>query len=76
MEMNKEIDRLRRQLQWEGAGPLAGLSNQMTMTLLGGLRAFVDWLREAGTERPLISLVLAMQAGFVVGRWGHRRAKH
>jgi hypothetical protein len=76
MPPNEEIDRLRRRLQWEGAGPLTDLSNQAASALLARLRAFAQWVRGAGEERPLISLLLAFQVGFAIGRWGPRRAKH
>jgi hypothetical protein len=76
MPANEEIDRLRRRLQREGAGPLTDLSNQAASALLARLREFVRWVHEAGEERPLISLLLAFQVGFAVGRWGPRRAKH
>ncbi len=33
-------------------------------------------VREMGEERPLISLLIAFQIGFAVGRWGPHRAKH
>jgi len=76
MPANEEMDRLRRRLQREGAGPLTDLSNQAASALLARLRAFAQWVHEAGEERPLISLLLAFQVGFAVGRWGPRRAKH
>ena len=76
MPANEEIDRLRRRLQRDGTGPLTDLSNQAASALLARLRAFAQWVHEAGEERPLISLLLAFQVGFAVGRWGPRRAKH
>ena len=76
MPPNEEIDRLRRRLQREGAGPLTDLSNQAASALLARLRAFAQWVHDAGEGRPLISLLLAFQIGFAVGRWGPRRAKH
>ena len=76
MPRNAEIDRLRRRLHWEGAGPLTDLSNQAAIALLVRLRTFAQWLQEAGEERPLISLLLAFQVGFAIGHWGPRRAKH
>jgi hypothetical protein len=76
MAENEEIDRLKRRLSWEGAGPLAELSNQATDALTARGRAFVSWVREMGEARPLISLLIAFQIGFAVGRWGPRRAQH
>ena len=76
MVENTEIDRLKRRLTWQGAAPIADLSNRATDTMLARSREFADWVREMGEERPLISLLIAFQIGFAVGRWGPHRAKH
>ena len=76
MVHDEEIDRLRRRLQWAGAGPLTDVSNQAANALLARLSVVTEWVRQAGEERPLISLLLALQVGFAVGRWGFRRANH
>ena len=75
MTENEEIDRLKRRLNWEGAGPLADLSNQAMDALTARGQAFASWVREMAEERPLISLLIAFQLGFAAGRWGPRRAK-
>jgi hypothetical protein len=76
MVEDTEVDRLKRRLTWEGAGPITDLSNRATDTLTAQSRAFADWVRGMGEERPLISLLIAFQIGFAVGRWGSRRAQH
>ena len=73
MAENEEIDRLQRRLRWEA--PLTELSNEATTSLFSARRFVTQWLRQAGEERPLISLLLAFQAGFAIGRWGVRRAQ-
>jgi hypothetical protein len=75
MAGNSEIDRLRRRLRWEAAGPLTEISNQATGSLFSGLSALVQWIRRSAEERPLISLLLAFEAGFAIARLGRRRAK-
>jgi len=70
----QQIDQLRRRLGWEAGGPLAEISNQATGALVSILSAIVGWLRQSGEEHPLISILLAFQAGFALGRWGGRRA--
>jgi hypothetical protein len=72
----EEIERLTRRLRLEGSGPLTDLSNEAAAVLLARLSAFARWVREAGQERPLVSLWLAFQIGFAVGHWGPGRAKH
>jgi hypothetical protein len=71
----KEIDRLKRRLHWEGGGALMDLSNQALDGLAIRVRTLVFWVREMAEERPLISLLLAFQLGFAVGKWGPGRAK-
>ena len=76
MAESEEIDRLKRRLNWEGAGPLAGLSNRTADAMTTRGQAVASWVRENAEDRPLISLLIAFQIGFAVGRWGPRRAKH
>ena len=73
-DTEQEIDQLRRRLNWEAGGPLANISNQATNLLVSIFGAVVSWIRQSGEERPLISILLAFEAGFALGRWGGRRA--
>jgi hypothetical protein len=73
-DTEQEIDRLRRRLGWEAVGPLTEISNQAANVLVSIVSAAVIWLRQSGEERPLISILLAFQAGFALGRWGGHRA--
>ena len=76
MVHDEEIDRLKRRLQWAGAGPLTDVANQATDALVARLSVVTEWMRQFGTERPWISILLALQVGFAFGRWGFRRANH
>ena len=76
MTENEAIDRLQRRLKWEAPGPLTDLSNQMTTSVFSVLRTQAEWVRQSAEEMPLISLLIAFEAGFAVARLGHRRAKH
>ena len=76
MAENDEVDRLKRQLNREGIGPLADLTNQAADALVARIGTFATWVREMGEDRPLISILIAFQIGFAAGRWGPRRAKH
>jgi hypothetical protein len=75
MTENK-VDRLQRRLTREAPAPLTDLSNQMTASVSSLLRALAQWVRDSAEEMPLISLLIAFEAGFAVARLGHRRAKH
>jgi hypothetical protein len=73
---NEEVDRLKRRLKWQGAGPLSDLSNRTMDAMTARGQAIASWVRESAEDRPLISLMTALQVGFAVGRWGPRRARH
>jgi hypothetical protein len=75
MAESEELDRLKRRLTWEGAEPLAQLSRRATHALMARGEEFISWVREMTEEWPLISLWVAFQIGFAVGRWGPHRAK-
>jgi hypothetical protein len=76
MAGKEEIDRLKERLSWDGAGPLAELSVRSMDAMTARGQAFANWVREMAEDRPLISLLIAFQIGFAVGRWGPYRAKH
>jgi len=76
MGESEQVERLKRRLSWEGMGPVAELSNQATDALMTRGEEFAGWVRAMARERPLISLLMAFQIGFAVGRWGPRRAQH
>jgi hypothetical protein len=73
---NTEVDRLKRRLKWEGAGPLGALSHRTMDAMVVRGQAIASWVRENAEDRPLISLLIAFEVGFAVGRWGPSRAKH
>jgi hypothetical protein len=73
---NQEIDRLERRLKREAPGPLTDLSNQTAASVFSLLRALAERVRQSAEEMPLISLLIAFEAGFAVARLGHRRANH
>ena len=72
-DSEQQIDQLRRRLGWEAGGPLTQVSTQVTDTLVSILGSAVSWMRQSGEEHPLISILLAFQAGFALGRWGGGR---
>ena len=76
MAENKEIDRLQRRLTWEAPGPLTDLSHQMAASVFSLLRAMANWVRDSAEEMPLVSLLIAFEAGFAVAGLGHQRASH
>jgi hypothetical protein len=75
MAENEQVNRLKRRLRWEGAGPLVELSNRTMDDMTARGREFASWVREMAEDQPLISLLIAFQIGFAVGHWGLRRTK-
>ena len=76
MAENEQVNRLKRRLHREGAGPLTELSSRTMDDMTARGREFASWVREMAEDRPLISLLISFQIGFAVGHWGPRRAKH
>jgi len=73
-DREQQIDQLQRRLGWEAGGPLAEISDRATQTLVSLVSAVVRWLRMSGEDAPLVSILLAFQVGFALGRWGGDRA--
>jgi hypothetical protein len=72
---NNEIDRLEQRLRREAAGPLTEISNQATESLFSMLGALMQWIPRSAEQKPVISLLLAFEAGFAIARLGGWRAK-
>ena len=75
MTANQQIERLNRQLRSQGLGPITTISDQALASLGSGLQLLVTWLRQAAQDRPLVTLLLSLEAGFAVARMGRRRAR-
>jgi hypothetical protein len=74
MAVAEQLDRLHRQLSKQSLGPINPLVDQ---TLAGVSRAsasIATWLRETAYDRPLITLLLSFQVGYLVARVGRRYA--
>jgi hypothetical protein len=75
-DREQQIDRLRRRLSWESGGPLAEISNQATVALVTLVSAVVLLARRRGGEKPFITILLVLAAGFATGRVGGNHAQH
>jgi len=75
MTANQQIKRLNRQLRSQSLGPITTISDQALASLGSGLQLLVTWLRQAAQDRPLVTLLLSLEAGFAVARMGRRRAR-
>jgi hypothetical protein len=73
-DSKQQIDQLRRRLGWEAGGPVGQISTQATDAFFSILGSAVGWIRQSGEEHPLVSVLIAFEAGFAAGRWGGDRA--
>jgi hypothetical protein len=75
MAANQQIDQLNRRLRSQSLGAVTTISDQAMASMGSGLQSLVTWLRQAAQDRPLVTLLLSLQAGFAVPRMGRRRAR-
>jgi hypothetical protein len=69
-----KLQRLERQLSWNSPGPLGDIAAAGVGTALSVGYQLVASLRQATIGQPLTMLLLSFQAGYAMGRWGHRHA--
>jgi hypothetical protein len=74
MAVDEQLDRLSRQLSKQSLGPVDTISNEMMYRLGSVIWAVVAWLRSVAHDRPLITLLLSCQVGYLVARIGRRHA--
>ena len=73
MAKDPKVQQLERQLDWNSPGPLGDIAASVdsALSITGQI---VASLRQAAIDQPLTTLFLSFQAGYAVGRWGHRHA--
>src|SRR3954466_7017326 len=71
-----KIAQLDRQLSRHSLGPVDGVSNQAASAIASAATSIANWLRQVTYDRPLISLLLAFEAGLLIGRLGRRYARN
>ena len=76
MDTDDKIDKLTRQLSRQSLGPVAVISDRAASSLLSILVSILSWLRQVAYDRPLVTLLLAFQAGYGAARLGRRYARH
>jgi hypothetical protein len=70
----QDVDRLRRDLDREGLGPWNDVVVDASTALTRQVIAAIEDLQRSVRDYPLISVLLAVELGFVVGRgFGRRR---
>ena len=75
MAADQQIDRLYRQLSKQSLGPIGTIFNGTVARLGSASTALAACLRQAAYDRPLTTLLLSFQAGYLVARLGRRYAR-
>ena len=75
MALDEQLERLFGRLSQQSLGPIDTVFSE-TMSRLGAVStAFAAGLRQAAYDRPLVTLLLSYQAGYLVARLGRRYAR-
>jgi hypothetical protein len=72
MEVDERLEKLSSQLSRQTLGPFDAAVREVTARVGTASSALVAALRWAAHERPLMTLLLSCQLGYLVGRMGHR----
>ena len=75
MAVDEQLERLSRQLSKQSLGPINMVFNEGMSHLGSASASLVAWLRQAAYDRPLITLLLSWQVGYLVARLGRRNAR-
>jgi hypothetical protein len=76
MIANDQLDQLSWQLSKYGLGPIDAVSTEIAFRLGSAFSAAVSSLRQAANDQPLMTLLLAAQAGYLIARLGRRYARN
>ncbi len=75
MDASDQLDQLSRRLSWQGTNPLDTVINGIIARLTTAGATLIASLQRAACERPLITLLLSCQLGYLTGRMGRRYAR-
>jgi hypothetical protein len=75
MTVDEDLDRLSRQLNRQSLGSIETVADEMVRRLAFTANSLVTSLRQTAYDQPLITLLLACQIGYLVGRVGRRYAR-
>jgi hypothetical protein len=75
MAVDEQLDQLSWQLSKNSVGPIDGVVTEVTSRLGATCKAVISSLQQAAYGQPLMTLLLAAQAGYLVARLGRRFAR-
>jgi hypothetical protein len=76
MAANDQLDQLSWKLSKYSFGPMDAVSTEIASRLSSAFSAAVSSLRQAANDQPLMTLLLAAQAGYLIARLGRRHARN
>ena len=76
MVVDKQLNQLSWQLEKHGSGAMTSISAEVMSRLGSAISMVIASLRQAAQQQPLMAMVLAGQAGYLVARWGRRDANN
>ena len=75
MAVDEQIDRLSQQLDKNSLPSVDRLTDDAIAKLASASAAIAGWLRHCAHERPLVTMLLSCQLGYLLGRFQGRRAR-
>jgi hypothetical protein len=72
MAVDEQLDQLSSQLSKHSLGPIDAISTEIMSRLGSAFSAMISSLRQASNDQPLVTLLLAAQAGYLFARLGRR----
>ena len=76
MAADAQLDRLSQQLSRQSLGPINPIVDQTASLASRASSSLTTWLRETAYDRPLITLLLSFQLGYLAARIGRYHARH
>jgi hypothetical protein len=73
---DEQLNQLSRQLSKQSLGRVDTVLTEVMSRLITASTSVTEWLRQAAYDQPLITLLLASQAGYLVARLGRWHARH
>ena len=71
----QDIERLQRRVHQERLEPITTIVSLLTRSFGGLVTAMLHQVRQTAMTQPLTTLIFALQAGFLIARFGRHHAQ-
>jgi hypothetical protein len=75
MASDEQLDRLSSELNRQSLGPLNTILNEIAFRLASAATTLADSLRQQAYDRPLTTILLSWQVGYMIARVGRHHAR-